>query len=206
MPGHRILVVEDTELLRRMYHDKLAADGFDVSTAADGLEALNVLRTTHFDLIVLDLIMPRMGGLEVLETVKADPRLSMIPVVILTNLGEESAIERALDLGAVDYLIKNAAKPADVSAKIQLTLQHLAPPAPEPGPDAGPPAPVGPAFRVLVRDREADADGLVAHAHLPRRFWCPACEEELFLELLPSNTRDGWYEAHLLCTRCGREY
>lgn len=207
MPGHRILVVEDTELLRRMYHDKLVADGFVVSTASDGLEALSVLRTEHFDLIVLDLIMPRMGGLEVLETVKADPRLAPIPVVILTNLGEESAIERALDLGAVDYLIKNAAKPADVSAKIQLTLQHLAPAAPAPAPaGSAAPAPTGPSFKLLIRDREADADSFVAQAKLQRRFWCPACEEELYLELVPSNSREGWYEAHLLCTRCGREY
>lgn len=206
MPGHRILVVEDTELLRRMYHDKLVADGFEVSTASDGLEALNELRNAHYDLVVLDLIMPRMGGLELLEIIKADPRLSVIPVVILTNLGEESAIERALDLGAVDYLIKSAAKPADVSAKIQLTLKHLAPPAPEPGVGAQSSAPTGPSFKVVLRDREGDADALVAHAKLQRRFWCLACEDELVLELIPNATREGWYEGHLLCTRCGREY
>lgn len=206
MPGHRILVVEDTELLRRMYHDKLVSDGFEVATASDGLEALNALRNDRFDLVVLDLIMPRMGGLEVLETVKADPRLSSIPVVILTNLGEESAIERALDLGAIDYLIKNAAKPADVSAKIKLTLENLAP---APATDGSPPpvgAPAGPSFKVLLKDREADADAFVAHAGLPRRLWCPACEEELVLELVPNGSREGWYEAHLLCARCGREY
>jgi len=185
-----------------MYHDKLVADGFDVATASDGLEALNELRNGHFDLIVLDLIMPRMGGLDVLRAVKTDPRLSAIPVVILTNLGEESAIEEAIQLGAIDYLIKNAARPADVSAKIQLTLQHLAPPAPEGG-SAGT---AGNRFRVLLRDREGDADALVAHSNLPRRFWCPACEDELVLELIPSTSRQGWYEGHLVCTRCAREF
>jgi len=194
-----------------MYDDKLVADGFVVSSAADGLEALAILRTERFDLILLDLIMPRMGGLEVLETVKTDPRLTPVPVVILTNLGEESAIERALDLGANDYLIKNAAKPADISAKIQLTLEHLAPAAPAavPSPTVArvpAPAPAGPSFKLLIRDREADADPFVAHAGLPRRFWCPACEEELYLELIPNSSREGWYEGHLICTRCGREY
>ncbi len=206
MSGHRILVVEDTELLRRMYHDKLVADGFQVSAAADGLEALTVLRTNEFDLVLLDLIMPRMGGLEVLETMNADPRLTKIPVIILTNLGEESAIQKALDLGAIDYMIKNSAKPADVSAKITLSLQHLAPKAPEPTAAVPAPTPLGPSFKVLVRDREADADALVAHAGLQRRFWCPACEEELLLEMVPNPARDGWYEAHFVCTRCGREY
>ncbi|MDO9556984.1 MAG: response regulator [Coriobacteriia bacterium] len=205
MPGHRILVVEDTELLRRMYHDRLVADGFEVTTAGDGLDAINELRNARFDLIVLDLIMPRMGGLEALEIIKSDPRLSPIPVVILTNLGEEGAIERALELGAVDYLIKNAAKPADVSAKIKLTLEHLAPPVPEPS-TVSPSNPTGLAFKVLIRDREAEADALVAHARLQRRFWCPACEQELYLELVPNPDREGWYEAHLLCTNCGREY
>ncbi len=206
MPAHRILIVEDTELLRRMYHDKLVSDGFEVSTASDGLEALTELRNTHFDLVVLDLIMPRMGGLEVLETMKADPRLASIPVVILTNLGEDSAIERALDLGAIDYLIKNSAKPADIAAKIKLTLDNLVPAPQQPAADGAPEAPRGASFRLLVRDREADADAFVTHAGLQRRFWCPACELELLLELVPNASREGWYEAHLICTQCGREY
>lgn len=194
MAGEKILVVEDTQLLRRMYHDRLVADGFDVSTAGDGLEALNMLRAAPVDLLVLDLIMPRMGGLEVLEAVKADPRLKDIPVVILTNLGEESAIQRALDLGAIDYLIKNAAKPADVSEKIRLTLDAF-------GASKG-----SASFKLYVRDREADADGLIAQARLPRRFWCPACESELSLELIPNPQRPGWFDAHFVCERCGRVF
>lgn len=194
MAGEKVLVVEDTQLLRRMYHDRLVADGFDVSVAGDGLEALNMLRSAPVDLVVLDLIMPRMGGLDVLEAVKADPRLKEIPVVILTNLGEESAIQRALDLGAVDYLIKNAAKPADVSEKIRLTLDAF-------GSTTGEAS-----FRLHVRDRDADADALIAQARLPRRFWCPACESELAIELIPNPQRAGWFDAHFVCERCGRDF
>lgn len=195
MASERILVVEDTELLRRIYQDKLTADGYTVHTAGDGVDALNVIRTTPLDLILLDLIMPRMGGLEVLETIKADPRLSAIPVVILTNLGEESSIERAVSLGAVDYLIKNAAKPADVAAKIRLVLDHL-----------GGSTKASASFKLAVKDREADADAFIASAKLPRRFWCPACEVGVVIELLPESDREGWYQAHVICPMCGREF
>lgn len=195
MTSERILVVEDTELLRRIYQDKLTADGYTVHTAADGLEALNVIRTTPLDLILLDLIMPRMGGLEVLETIKADPRLSAIPVVILTNLGEETSIERAVSLGAVDYLIKNAAKPSDVVAKIRLVLDNL-----------GGSTKASESFRLAIKDREADADAFIAAASLPRRFWCPACEVGLVVEVLPDSDREGWYLAHVICPMCGREF
>lgn len=195
MAGERILVVEDTELLRRIYHDRLVQEGYVVQTASDGLEAIQQMRTTPADLVLLDLIMPRMGGLEVLETMKADPRLQDIPVVVLTNLGEESSVERAVELGAVDYLIKNQAKPADVVAKIRLALDNLKAAAPQ-----------AVSYKLLVRDRQADADRLIADARLPRRFWCPACEVELVVELIPQPDRAGWYEAHFVCPMCGREF
>jgi response regulator RpfG family c-di-GMP phosphodiesterase len=138
--------------------------------------------------------MPRMSGLEALEAIKADPRLRDIPVLILSNLGQESDVERGLSLGAVDYLIKNEAKPADVAEKIALTLEYMNGRQDETG-----------SYKVLLRDREGDADRLVEDAGLSRRFWCPACEVELVLELVPKPDRDGWYDAHLQCPQCGKE-
>lgn len=194
MAGESILVVEDTELLRKIYHDKLVSDGYGVVTAANGLEALNALRSEKVDLILLDLIMPVMSGLEALEAIKADPRTKDIPVLILSNLGQDADIERGLSMGAIDYLIKNAAKPADVSEKIKLTLGFMS--------DRQAQAP---SFKLQIKDRSGDADKFVEHAKLARRFWCPACEVELAIELLPREEKPGWYEAHLLCPMCGRE-
>ncbi len=114
-----ILVVEDTELLRRIYTDKLTQEGYDVIQAANGLEAIAALHEPNIDLVLLDLIMPQMSGLEALEHIKADPRTRDIPVLILSNLGQEQDIERGIALGAIDYLIKNEAKPADVAEKIR---------------------------------------------------------------------------------------
>lgn len=190
-----VLVVEDTELLRRMYSDRLTQDGYRALQAADGLEALAVLRTDTPDLILLDLIMPKMSGLEVLDLVKKDPRLKDIPVLILSNLGQDGDIQRGLEMGAMDYLIKNDARPADVSEKISMILKF-----------AGSRAVDKAAYRLAIRDREADADRFVEDAKLARRFWCPACEVELSLELLPQADRPGWYDAHLVCPMCAREY
>ncbi len=195
MSERTILVVEDTELLRRIYSDKLAQDGYGVLSAGDGLEALNLLRANKVDLVLLDLIMPRMSGIEALEAMKADPRTRDIPVIILSNLGQESDVERGLAMGAVDYLVKNEARPADVADKIRLTLESLA---------GGQATRSG--YRLILRDREGDADRFVTDAALPQRFWCTACQVELSLELLAKPDRDGWYDAHLICPMCGKEY
>lgn len=190
-----VLVVEDTDLLRRMYTDRLAMDGYRMLSAADGLEALSILRTDTPDLILLDLIMPKMSGLEVLELVKKDPRLKDIPVLILSNLGQDSDMQRGLDMGAIDYLIKNDARPDDISEKIAAVLKLM-------GGRAGTQA----TYRLLVKDHAADADRFVEAARLTRRFWCPACEVELSLEMYAKDDRPGWYDAHLVCPMCSREY
>ncbi len=190
-----ILVVEDTELLQTIYADKLKQDGYQVLTAGDGLAALGHLRGNTVDLILLDLIMPRMSGLEALEAIKADPRTRDIPVLILSNLGQESDVQRGLEMGAVDYLIKNEAKPADVAEKIRLTLEHMSGLQHESS-----------AYRLVVKDREADADRFIQDVGLAKRFWCPACEVELNLEMLPNPKRPGWYDTHVICPMCGKEY
>ncbi|MBA4370320.1 MAG: hypothetical protein C0418_01930 [Coriobacteriaceae bacterium] len=207
MAGETVLVVEDTELLRRMYADKLAQDGFNVLAAGDGLEALAILRVSDVDLILLDLVMPRMSGLEVLDTVKKDPRTCDIPVLVLSNLGQESDVQRGMEMGAVDYLVKNEARPADVSEKIASVLHGTGPTGATLAAqqDEGPEIPRA-SFRLAVRDREADAEQFIEHAKLARRFWCPTCEVELVLELVPDAARPGWYEARLACPACARQY
>lgn len=195
MAPKRVLVVEDTELLRRMYRDRLMQDGYEVADVPDGLAALAVIREQHFDLILLDLIMPRMGGIQVLEAVKQDPRTQSIPVVVLTNLGEEATIEHAVSLGAVDYLIKNETRPADVSEKVKLVLEAFV----SAEDDAA-------SFVIYPEPSRGDVDALVQHAALKRRLWCPACENELALELVPDAKRAGWYEARFVCPACGKSF
>lgn len=190
-----VLVVEDTELLRRMYSDSLTQAGYRVLTAADGLEALSTLRTDTPDLILMDLIMPRMGGLEVLDLMRRDPRLESIPVIILSNLGQDVDIQTGISLGAVDYLIKNDVRPVDIAGRVDAVLKVR-------GSQDAPTQ----RYHLSIRDHEGDSDKLVSDAGLTRRFWCPACEVELTLEMLPIADRRGWYQAHFVCPLCSREY
>jgi two-component system, OmpR family, alkaline phosphatase synthesis response regulator PhoP len=102
----RVLLVEDDRFLRKAAAARLREEGFDVLTAADGEEALRIARAETPDLVLLDLIMPKMQGFEVLTTLKADEATSGIPVVVLSNLGQERDIQEALAAGAVAYLVK----------------------------------------------------------------------------------------------------
>lgn len=102
----KILLVEDDKYIVRAYKDGLERAGFEVLTASDGNEALEKIKKDLPDLILLDLIMPVKNGFEVLEELKVDDGMKKIPVVILSNLGQDTDVEKGKALGAVDYLIK----------------------------------------------------------------------------------------------------
>ena len=101
-----ILIIEDDHFLSSILKSRLEKDGFTVLQAFDGDEALELLKTARPTVILLDIIMPKVSGFEVLESIGADPELSQIPVVIASNLGQDTDIERAKALGARDYYVK----------------------------------------------------------------------------------------------------
>ena len=101
-----ILIVEDDHFLSSILKSRLEKEGFAVLQAFDGDEALLMLKTVRPNVILLDIIMPKMSGFEVLEKVSSDPELSKIPVVIASNLGQDTDIEKAKALGASDYYVK----------------------------------------------------------------------------------------------------
>lgn len=102
----RILLAEDDRFLRRAGEVSLKRAGYEVVTASDGEEALQVARAQPPDLLLLDLIMPRMQGFQVLTELKRDPATAGIPVIILSNLGQEYDVQRAMEAGARAYLVK----------------------------------------------------------------------------------------------------
>ena len=102
----RILLVEDDRFLRKAAEATLRRHGFTVCTAADGEEALQRMQAEIPDLVLLDLIMPKLQGFEVLRIMKQNPATKQIPVVVLSNLGQESDVQQALQGGAIAYLIK----------------------------------------------------------------------------------------------------
>jgi DNA-binding response OmpR family regulator len=102
----KILIIEDEKDLKFFLVRKFTEEGFDVEEAIDGEEGIKKPKENKPDLILLDLLLPGIDGFEVLSRLKRDPDLESIPVIILSNLGQEEEIGRGLKLGAVDYLIK----------------------------------------------------------------------------------------------------
>lgn len=118
----KILLVEDDDLTIRAYSHGLERAGFEVMLAEDGDAATTLLKTKKPDLILLDMILPEKDGFELLEEMKADERLKDIPVIILSNLGQESDIEQGRKLGAVDYLVKARVTMKEVVERVRFHL------------------------------------------------------------------------------------
>ncbi len=114
----KILLVEDEAGFRRTYSDLFHHYGHDVVEAADGEEAIRLARSEQPDLILLDLVMPKLDGFEVISRLRQDGDSKDLPIVIFSVLGEQNHIQRALDLGANDYIIKGAYTPAEVLGKV----------------------------------------------------------------------------------------
>jgi CheY-like chemotaxis protein len=107
MPTPRILLAEDDRFLRKAAETMLKRNGFTVTPAADGEEALRLAQEAPPDLMLLDLIMPKMQGFDVLAALKASPATANIPVIVLSNLGQDSDVQLARERGAHDYIIKS---------------------------------------------------------------------------------------------------
>ena len=117
----KILLVEDEELLRKMYRKKLEL-AFEVETAADGEEGLAKAREFKPDLMLLDIVMPKLNGIGVLKKIKADPVINWIPVVMLTNLATGAAIQECLEAGSQGYIIKSDSTPSRLLQEIKKFL------------------------------------------------------------------------------------
>lgn len=114
----KIALIEDEEALIGLLHKKLIKEGYDVAMARDGEEGLRIIRQEKPDLILLDIMMPKMGGFEVMEEMQKDKELKKIPVIIVSNSGQPVEIDRAKRLGVKDWLIKTEFDPQEVIDKV----------------------------------------------------------------------------------------
>ena len=103
----KILIAEDDQFLCKAMTTKLTKEGYEVKIALDGVQLMDLLKSYIPDLIILDLLMPKKDGFEVVKEVKADPKLKNIPILIASNLGQSSDIQQILAVGATDYRIKS---------------------------------------------------------------------------------------------------
>ena len=118
----KILLVEDDSFLASVYATKFELEGFTVLHATDGEAGLKMAEKTQPDIVLLDILMPKMDGFETLHRLKMDPKLVNIPVIMLTNLGQKEDVEKCLKGGAVDYLIKAHFVPGEAVKKVKKIL------------------------------------------------------------------------------------
>ena len=118
----RIVVADDDRMFRKVAKTTLRRLGYDVATASDGEEALQLIRSERPDMIILDLIMPKLQGFDVLTILKQDALTSAIPVIVLSSLTQEQDKQEALDLGAVAYFNKTTFSMSELVKQVENTL------------------------------------------------------------------------------------
>jgi two-component system, OmpR family, alkaline phosphatase synthesis response regulator PhoP len=119
----KILLADDEMDIKTIVEMFLESQGYEVATAYDGLDALDKVKTEKPDLILLDVMMPMIDGFEVAKRLKADPETKNIPIIMLSAAGQKEAVQRGLDAGAIDYIVKPF-EPVELGNKIEKYLKE----------------------------------------------------------------------------------
>lgn len=122
MAKAKIAIVEDDVAIVQMYRMKFESEGYEVSTAAEGKAGLELIETFKPDVILLDLMMPVMGGAEMLESLRKQPWGKFIKVIVLTNMGESEAPQKIKELGVSEFIVKADMTPKQVADRIKAVL------------------------------------------------------------------------------------
>lgn len=121
--GIHVLLVEDDVFLMDIYKKKFEMEGFKISVSDNGEKGLADIIKKKPDIVLLDILLPKLDGFAVLEKLKADKEVKNIPVILLTNLGQKDEVEKGLRLGAEDYMIKAHFKPSEIVDKVKKVLK-----------------------------------------------------------------------------------
>ena len=191
-----ILLVEDSATFRRTYKGVIEGAGFKVIEAEDGESGWALVQKEKPSLVVLDLLLPKMSGFEVLKHMRSTEGTREIPVIILSLLGEKVDIQKGLDLGANDYTVKGFHSPREVVRKIEAAIADRAR------------ARSITTYRLFLAEGREDAAKLQQEIGLTKGFQCTACSLGMSLHLVPDYSRtDGhWFAAHLFCPACQRGF
>jgi len=120
----KVLIVEDDIFLAQLLTNRIGKIGAKVLRAADGEEGIKMIKSEKPDLVLLDLILPKKSGFELLEDMRSDPAVQGIPVIIISNLGQESDISRGKDLGAIEYFVKAKTSIDGLVERVKIVLSE----------------------------------------------------------------------------------
>jgi len=118
----KVLIIEDEDVLRNVLAKKLEKEGYEVIVAADGEAGMNSIRNENPDMILLDIMLPKKNGYQILEEMHGDEELKKIPVLVISNSGQPVEVRKILELGACDYLVKADFEPQEVIDKMRTCL------------------------------------------------------------------------------------
>lgn len=118
----KLILVEDDPFLLSILAEKIKKAGFEVETATDGEDGFDKIKSSNFDLILLDMVLPKKDGFKILEELRNDERKKDIPVIVLSNLYDKNNMDKAMLLGARDYVVKAYNTPEDIISKIKSFL------------------------------------------------------------------------------------
>lgn len=191
-----ILLIEDEASFRKIYKAVIENEGYEILEAEDGELGWNMVKEKKPDLVLLDLILPKLSGLEILKKIRSDKTTQNIPVLILSVMGDQEDIKKGLEAGANDYTVKGFYSPNEILSKIRALLTkadikkniH--------------------SYKLEIKEGRGDAAKLQQDIGLTKLFQCPECNSEMVLELIPDYTRSSghWFYAHFICHKCDREF
>ncbi|MFA5975747.1 MAG: response regulator [Elusimicrobiota bacterium] len=196
----RILFIEDQMDLRQIYKDVFKREGFSIQLAEDGLSGLAMAQAAKPDLILLDLMLPKMSGLSLLEKLRASEETRDIPVVVFSAAADTDLMQKAFQLGAKECLTKALNPPKYIVQRVRDVLERVA--------AVAKPAPADQPLFIRVDPSTPEGAALFSKAGLSSGAPCPACQAPIAVELLPDQTRsDGhWFFAHLICSSCRKSF
>lgn len=195
-----VLIIDDAEDLRKIYVKKFKQEGYEVLEANDGLDGLNVAFEEKPDLIITGIMMPRVDGFEVINTLKKDAQTKQIPVLVFSHLGRQEDIDKAMNLGADDFIIQATFSPDDVAEKVRF---HLGKP-----PDARSASESGVArnYNLQLNLEQGDAPRLAQDFGFGQDFKCSECGGTIGIDAVRDTTRLGeWVSGFFKCLKCGKK-
>ena len=193
----KVLMIEDDPVLQRMYISKLTESGYEVDLARDGWEGMYKALNTNPDLVLLDLMLPKVNGLQILAEIRKNPKTQKTPVIIMSNLGQAEDATNALQLGADDYIVKLNTPPSTVIKKIHALLSQR----------KATDAIYISRYHIKIDTTQEGAQQLARD--FPLIFFCVQCKTQLILELMHDYTLPGpghCFVAQFVCPICSRIY
>jgi DNA-binding response OmpR family regulator len=199
--GSSILIIEDNPMTLDVFKTKLEIEGYHVNLASDGIAGLEKALTINPDLVLLDLRLPRLNGLEVLAGLRKNPKTIKTPIIILSNWEDEEEIKKARELGANDFLLKSNITPKEVVRRIKKLLPTSS------TEDEFLSIPIR--YHVKIQSAQGSASQLAMDYEFNDKFSCPKCNNTITLDLIPDDAFIGKghrFIAQLVCYDCSEVF